>query len=324
MRRMVSMLVSLLAVVIVFQPQPLSADMGSVLGEIEWGDNPQQVVEKVRAEKLNALREDSRLRNDRPAMQQARNKVLDDMRRIEDSYYELRGSETDYDMSIITTEFTRNNGESLLLVRDRTAQHFYFFLDGSLYKLVVAYQQDHVDHLDFEAFMSRVRQQYGEPASTEYGSVRGEEGIVEALWRDGPYKLRVNDRRGFFGTFTMTFMDRETVERLVAQGREFGGRGEEEDVGRVSDRVQALTQPSTGPRRGSRVAQELTGDIEVDLSTGEEEEEEEEEEASASATPTPSSSPSPSTSSSSSSTPTSTRPASTEEDDDDDDDLVIY
>lgn len=321
MRRFVSILISVVAIAVVFQPQPVSAELGSVLGEIEWGDNPEQVVEKLRSQKLAELREDSRLRNDRPAMQRARTGVLDNMRRIEDSYTELRGAETDYDMSIITNEFTKNNGESLLRVRDDMAQRFYFFLDGSFYKLVIAYVQDHVEHMDFEAFMSRVRQQYGEPSATEYGTVRGEESIVEALWRDGPYKLRINDRRSFFGTFTMTFSDRETVERLVAADRTFGGRGEEEEQTRVSDRVRSLTEPSTRPRRRSTAADELSGDIEVNLPVRQIAEEEDEEEASSSPTPTPSASSRPS--SDDTPTPTPQRDTSTD-DDDDDDDLVIY
>ncbi len=318
MRVLISTIAAVLAVSILCFASTASADIGSTLGEIEWGDSPDEVVQKLRTAKLQALREDSRLRNDRPAMQRARQDVLDQVRRIEDSHTELRGDETDYDVSVVGTEFTKNNNEAMIRVRDNTAQRFYFFIDNHFYKLVIAYYQEQVENVGFSAFIERVRQQYGEPATTEYGTVRGEEGLVEAIWQDSESKLRVNDRRGFFGTYTMTFSDREFIERWDERGRKFGGRGEEEQDHVVSDRVRSLTQPSATQRRSP--VEDMVGEVEIDLGSDEEEEEEEKEETTAS-------SPAASEPSSAPSEPReqpSSRPQPAADDDDDDDDLVIY
>ena len=314
MRHLVSTVAAVMGLTILLVAPSASADINSTLGEIEWGDSPDEVVQKLRTAKLQALREDPRLRNDRPAMQRARQDVLDHVRRIEDSLTELRGDETDYDVSVIATEFTKNNNESMIRVRDDSAQRFYFFIDNHFYKLVIAYYQDQVENVGFSAFIDRVRQNYGEPASTEYGSVRGEEGVVEAMWQDSDSLLSVNDRRGFFGTYTMTFSDREFVERWEERGRKFGGRGEEEPDEGVSDRVRALTQPSTSPQRSP--VEDMVGQVEIDLGSDEKEEEDEEATSSAAAeSPAPEQEEAPSR-------PTPRRqPAA---DDDDDDDLVIY
>lgn len=319
MRRHVSIIASVAVAVVICFSTTANAEIGSALGDLEWGDDVETVLEKLRAEKLAELREDSRLRNDRPAMQQARQRVLDQMRQVEDSYTELKGEETDYDVSVIATEFTANNGEAILRVRDDVAQRFYFFIGGHFYKLVVAYYQDQVKNIGFSAFVDRVRQQYGEPVSREYGTVRGEEGVVEAMWKDGDHHLRVNDRRAFFGTYTMTFGDRQSIEQWEQQGRTFGGNDDEEEAHQVSDRVRSLSEPSGGERRSA--VEDMVGEVEVDL--GRDEEEEEEEAAStAAAEPTPSADEDPDPEPEPDPTP---RPQRAEpEEEDDDDDLVIY
>ena len=314
MRLLTSFLFCLVALSLV--ATTATAEIGNTLGEIEWGDNPQQVLEKLRTAKLAELREDHTLRANPAQMQRARQGVLDQMRRVEDSHTDLRGERTDYDMSIIATEFTKNNNESVLRVRDNVAQHFYFFIDNELYKLVIAYNQDQVQHLGFQAFVDRVTQRYGAPVSTERGTIRGEEGMVEATWMDTHNTLRVNNRRQFFGTFTMAFSDRQFEERWTERGRVFGGNDQEEEAYQVSDRVRQLTAPSDH-RRGSAL-DSMVGEITVDLSTGDEDEEDEAEEStSASAGSQPAAQEQP-----------ASRPRQRQRrqqpQEDDDDDLVIY
>lgn len=294
-------------------PQTAMADLGDVLGEIEWGDDRDEVLEKLSTAKLDAVREDPQFRGDPAALQRARQRTLDRVRAIEDSYYELEGDSTNYDMSVVASEFTTNNNESLLRVRDRVAQRYYFFIDGEFYKMSVAYDGDHVQNVGFEAFVNRVRQQYGDPASTDYDG----DDLSEATWRDDKFELRVNDRRDYFGTFTMTFSDRQRLQRLAQEGREFGGSDFEHDEGptQMSERVQAVTTPS-GDRDRSRAADAITGGVGEEITLGSDEEEEEADEPpsepAASPSPAQEEQPAPATT-------TSPTPAS-----DDDDDLVIY
>ena len=295
---------------LVLAPQVAMADLGSVLGEVEWGDDRDTVLEKLRAAKLDAVRNDPQFQGNPGALQRARQQTLDRLRRVEDSYYELEGRRTDYHMSVVSGEFTSNNGESLLRVRDRVAQRFYFFLDGEFYKLTVAYDTDHVANIGFEAFVNRVQQEYGEPASRDYD---GDE-LRQVTWEDGEFKLRVDDQREYFGTFTMTFSDRQRVQRWSSEGREFGGNHQEEEEGpsAYSQRVEAVTGPSEGRRQSA--ADALIGGLGEDVALLEEEEEDEEV-AETRPDPRPSE---PAREERPASRPTPTTSAS------DDDDLVIY
>ncbi len=250
--------------------------LDSALGDIEWGDDKETVLEKLRGQKLDEIRKDRRNRGDHAGMQRARQRVLDDMRRIEDSYTKLEGQRTGYEVSVITGEFTKDNNESVLRVRDDVAQRFYFFIDDGFYKLMVAYDPDHIANIGFSAFINRVRQHYGQPTDSEYGRSDGRETLVKARWQDGEHELTVEDRRDYFGTFTMAFTDRELSQRLRSEGREFGGSDVDLDDqgGQVSERVRALTEP--GELGSHDAAESMVGPVDVSLTPTEQAEKEEE------------------------------------------------
>ncbi len=309
MRRVASMLIALLAITLIMLPATASADLGGVLDDIEWGDDKETVLEKIRSAKLNELRDDDRLRADQRAMQTARQQALDRMRHIEDSYTVLEGDRTGFEVSVIAPEFTADNNESMLRVRDNIAQRFYFFLEGEFYKLVIAYDEEHIENVGFQNFVEQTGQQYGSPSST------GDETVT---WRDSDHLLTVRDQRSYFGTYTMTFSDRERVEELERAGETFGGNDEEpEDVG-VSERVEAVTTPGEDESQG--VVDDMIGgeQLDVDFSTDEEEDEADEEEEATAAADEPDPQPQQDEPS-----PAPTQPAGGD-DDDDDDDVVIY
>ncbi len=320
MRYLASMGAGFLVLALLFVPQVAMADLGQILGEVQWGDDKEAVVEKLRADKLDQVRSDSRFRDNPSAMQRARQQTLDRVRAIEDSYYQLEGERTDYSMSVIGGEFTPNNDESLLRVRDDVAHRYYFFLDGEFYKLSVVYDSDHVANVGFEAFISRVQQQYGEPSSTDYDG----DSLQQATWEDSEFKLRVDDHSDFFGTFTMTFSDRTRVQRLNQEGREFGGGHIDPDEGpsAVSERVQSVTGQSDSSERQS-AADALIGGVGEDVRLGDDDEKEEEDDDVAEAQPDPAPAESQPQQEEPASAP-STPSAAPTADDDDDDDLVIY
>ena len=321
MRYFLSAVAGLVMVGLLLIPQVAMADLGDVLGDIEWGDDRDAVLEKLRDAQLEELRNNRELRNDRAAMQRARQQVLDHMRRVEDSYTPLEGERTDYNVSVVSGEFTSDNAESLMRIRDRHAQRFFFFLDDEFYKLVVAYDPDHIDGVGFPGFVGEAQREYGEPTSMTPGT--------RAVWRDGDVEMRVDDRRNYFGTFTMTFVDRQRVEELEEQGEVFGGRDDSDDDGGVSARVQAVTGPSDGSDNESVVDSLVGGGPEdVEFSSDDDEPEEEESEPRAESSSSDSDSGSTSSSGDDSEEPApSPQPrAEPDEDDDDDDDggLMIY
>ncbi len=242
--------------------------LASVLGDITWGDRKNDVVQKMRSTMLNKLKEDPKLRSDRTLMQEEHRKVLARVKVIEDSYTELKGERSGFEVSVISGEFMQNNGEAMLRVRDDVAQRFYFFLDGQFYRMVVAYNPDYLAKVGFEAFVVQTARRYGKPVGTEYGEIRGEEELIQATWNDGGSELRVENKKEFFATFTMTFTDAAMLKRLQSSQRSVGaGAG----VGKRDSEVSALVQglsDSSATDRNERVVDHLVGSIKVDLSDG--------------------------------------------------------
>lgn len=241
--------------------------LSSVLGDISWGDRKNDVIQKMRNGMLNKLREDPKLRSDRTLMQEEHRKVLARVKAIEDSYTELKGDRSGFEVSVISGEFMQNNGEAMLRVRDDVAQRFYFFIDGQFYRMVVAYNPDYLAKVGFEAFVVQTARRYGKPVGTEYGEVRGEEELIQATWNDGGSELRVENKKEFFATFTMTFTDAAMLKRLQGSKRSVGTGGAGKRDAEVSALVQGLSD-SAATDRNERVVDHLVGNISVDLSDG--------------------------------------------------------
>jgi len=245
--------------------------MSSVLGNLEWGDSPKKVIKQLKEDRLEQLRRDSALKADQVLMQQARKEALDWNKKVEKSYTKLKGKRTGYEFSVVSSEFTLNVGEALIRARDKVAQRFYFFKDGRLYKLVVAYDKDYLQNVEFEDFAVQTARKYGRPVSTEYGELYGAEELVAVKWEDRFTYLDVQNKAEFFGTYVMVFSDRKKVKRLQASGRPFGGSDKGDEDESISSEVAALTSGTS--KADDTVLDDLVGEVKLDLNEGRPEDE---------------------------------------------------
>ncbi len=242
------------------------ARIDAVLGDLKWGDSKKKVLDYIKDQRLDALKKDKKLKKDRVRMQAERKRVLEWHSKVEDSYTRFKKKEgSEYEVSLISNHYTKNNGESMLLARDKVAQRFFFFIDGQLYKIVVAYDQDYVKGVGFEAFVGQSARKYGRPVSLEYGELYGEDELVRVTWKDKTSILELENQREFFGTYSMVFSDRERIKQLLASDRNFGGndKGVEDSV---SSEVASLTQDNGSKNEGA--LGDLVGSIDIDDSKG--------------------------------------------------------
>jgi len=252
------------AVALVFTVSPANAgdkELESVLGEVEWGDSRDEVLQKLKQEMLRELRQREDLEHNRVEMQEARERVMEKFDRIRESYEELDGENSGYRVSVVSDEFTRNNDEALLEVDDKAAQRFYFFSDGALFKLVVVYKESYLQGVGFERFVGQVGDKYGSADETETREINGEPTLARAIWRSPTTLLEAKNQREFFATYSLVFADRQRVEQMRAREGEFGGSGK--SSAEVSNRVQKLKEGSENDQNAD-VVDEMVGE-EVDL-----------------------------------------------------------
>lgn len=263
--RLVSGLVVVLSVLCFALPAFAGANDGlaAPLGNIEWGDKREKVVEKVRQQMLDGLRKRDDLKHDRVLMQRERRRLLDEIARFKKSYEKL-DSDTSYKVSIISDEFIKGNGEAVMRVKDKIANRYYFFIDGGLYKMVVAYNQQYLKSVGFETFVVQAAKKYGKPADTTYGYADGEEVLTAAEWKDKKTVLRVKNKKEFYDTFTMTFAEKSTDKRLMAKRESMDDGSDDEEL---SSEVKALTARSSTDADAD-VVDSIVGDSEINLNEG--------------------------------------------------------
>ncbi len=240
--------------------------LSAVLGEIEWGDSKAEVLDKMKTQLMAEAKEDAKAKRDPVLLQKARKKALSRYKAADKSYTKLEGTDTGYEVSVIADEFSVNNGESFIRVKDRVAQRFYFFVDGGLYKLVVAYNGSYLRDTDFETFVAVSARKYGRPTSAEYDDIRGEEQLALVTWEDRETSLAVKNKKELFDTYTMAFSDRQTLKRLASQKRRVGGNDKDEEE--LSATVQDLATSSDTDGNSAIVDQISGGKTNIDFNEG--------------------------------------------------------
>lgn len=231
-------------------------ELAKVLGDMEWGDSKDEVLKKMRSQLMDEARKDPKIKRDPLLLQKARKQALDRHKKAEKSYTRLSGDDTGYEVSVISDEFSSDNGESFIRVKDEVAQRFYFFVDNKFYKLVVAYNGSYLRDTDFETFVAMSARKYGRPTAAEYDDIRGEEQLALVNWQTPETALAVKNKKELFDTYTMVFSDRQTLKRLAAQNRAVGGSDKDEEE--VSAQVKDLMSGSETDSNAT-VVDNLTG-----------------------------------------------------------------
>lgn len=212
--------------------------LAAVLGDVSWGDSKEDVLKKMKSQLMTEARKDPKVKRDPLLMQKARKGALDRHKKAEKSYTRLIGENTGYEVSVIGDEFSSDNGEAFIRVKDSVAQRFYFFIDNRFYKLVVAYNSSYLRGTDFESFVALSARKYGRPTEAEYDDIRGEEQLALVSWQDPETSLAVKNKKELFDTYTMAFTDRQTLKRLQAKKGRVGGSDKDSDE--LSAQVQDL------------------------------------------------------------------------------------
>lgn len=237
----------------------------SALGDIRWGDSRKVVLKKIKEARFKKLQNDNKLKADQVAMSRARRDAQIWFSEIEKSFQKFNGKRSGFEVSVIAGEYSEKNGESMLHVRDKVAQRFFFFIDGRFYKMVVAYKREYLKGVAFEDFAGQTARRYGRPVDTEYMEIQGEEELVNVRWEDKTTELRINNLSEFFGTYTMAFTDRVKLKALAKSGKRFGGSEKEEES--LSQEVASLTETSRSSMKDNAI-DSLIGDVELDVNEG--------------------------------------------------------
>lgn len=191
---------------------PVSAEISKAL-PLPWGTGHSKVISHYTDQIRTAYR--AKLGKATGAIEEDRLRTEMDreIAKIRDSYIEFRGQRTGWRVSFIGEEFRDSAGQSMVVVQESNAQRFYFFHNDQLRKMFVAFNAEVFPGLNFEQFAERIQQRYG-PAQrvTKTNARTQQEELVELRWQDQTTRLAAIDQTGFYGIFSLRFMDKNVPQ----------------------------------------------------------------------------------------------------------------
>jgi hypothetical protein len=229
------------------------------MGELKWGMSKDDLLTKVTdkiKEKYRPLVAKSKSAMDEDRL---RTQAKDEMRAARESYVEFTGGSTGWDVSFIKGEFTHNNDESMIVVRDENSQNFYFFFGGRLWKWYKAFDASVFKAGDFQSFAASVQRRFGE-ATDVHGQMADGAGERHWLeWQDDSTRLRAIDQTSFYGFYCLVFEEKETLKNLARLRTNAPKREEKRHA-----LVEAVTSGDTAqPDDSPNIVDRITGKIRV-------------------------------------------------------------
>lgn len=185
------------------------------MGEIQWGWTPKQVYRHLKAQIEARYQEPIAKSTDAIEEDRLRHQMAEEAREIRDSYFEFDGTASAYDSGYLRGEFTHNNGESLLRVRTKTTQDYFFFINDKLWKRYRAFDASVFEGASFDEFGRALQQRYGK-AKRKSGSLHGGGGPTTQWyeWREPKILAKAVDNNEFYGFYCLILENPKTVAQL--------------------------------------------------------------------------------------------------------------
>ena len=184
------------------------------MGEIQWGWTPKQVYRHLKSDIEASYQEPISKTTDAIEEDRLRHKMAEEARQIRDSHFEFDGTPSAYDSSYLKGEFTHNNGESLIRVRTKTTQDYFFFIKERLWKRYRAFDASVFEGATFAQFGNALQQRYGKAKKKNGVLVPGGEPSDWYEWKESRVSARAVDNNEFYGFYCLILEDPKTVARL--------------------------------------------------------------------------------------------------------------
>lgn len=184
------------------------------MGDIQWGWSPKQVYRQLKKDIEAAYQEPLSETTDAIEEDRLRHKMTEEIREIRDSYFEFDGTPSAYDSGYLSSEFTHHNGESLLRVRTKNTQDYFFFINERLWKRYRAFDASVFEGASFAQFGAALQKRYGKATQKRGVLQPGSEPTQWYEWREPGMLARAVDNNEFYGFYCLILEDPKTVARL--------------------------------------------------------------------------------------------------------------
>ena len=225
------------------------------MGEIQWGWTPKQVYRHLKKDIEASYQEPISKTTDAIEEDRLRHRMAQEARQIRDSYFEFDGTASAYDSSYLKGEFTHKNGESLLRVRTKTTQDYFFFIKERLWKRYRAFDASVFEGATFAQFGDALQQRYGKAKKKSRSPAAGGESVQWYEWREPRVLARAVDNNEFYGFYCLILENPKTVARLSRL------RKNKPEQGEASDTLVDMVADESNNDQHADIADRITGEI---------------------------------------------------------------
>lgn len=184
------------------------------MGDIEWGWSPKQVYRQLKKNVEASYAEPIAAATDAIEEDRLRHKMEREIQQIRDSFFEFDGTPSAYDSGYLSGEFTHENGESLLRVRTKNTQDYFFFIKERLWKRYRAFDASVFEGASFAEFGAALQQRYGKAKKKSQPPQPGGEPAQWYEWKEPRVLARAVDNTEFYGFYCLILEDPKTVAQL--------------------------------------------------------------------------------------------------------------
>jgi hypothetical protein len=220
-------------------------------GTFKWGMQAEEVMAQVRQSIESKFQPKiAQAAQDPGKQQRLRDQQQREITEVKKSFTKFEGQKTGWDVSIIGPEFQQNTAEAVLVNKEDVWTRYFFFFEGSLYKMYLAFNKDAIGGKTFAEFGKSMEAKYGR-AKEVYRDDKMRGGIKHTLdhyeWSaPGGEKLKLVDRSEFYGVYCLVLYEGGTQDRVVERRKAVNPGTVEKDA-----LVEAVTAKESGGGRDS-------------------------------------------------------------------------
>jgi hypothetical protein len=230
---------------------PSSDKISEAMTGIKWGMSREDLIKQSTTKIKEKYRPLIAKTKDAVEEDRLRQEARQELDAIKKGTVDFDGRSTGWDVSFLKGEFTQNNNESMLVVRDGNSQNFYFFIEGKLWKWYKAFDAAVFPAGNFGVFAATLEKRFGDGKEGEAGKRKW------LQWQDKATQLRAVDETDFYGFYCLVFEEKATVDQLAKLRT---NSGESDDKKHAF--VEAVTSGRTeNPDDSSNIADRISGRI---------------------------------------------------------------
>lgn len=190
---------------------PQASSVSQALGELRWNMGKADLLKilkaRIQAEFQARVKSERDIVRQDALYQEAKDRYL----RVTDAFVTFDARKNGWDVSPLADEFRRGTDESMLVIDDRSARDYYFFIRGKLWKWYRELKAE-ANGGDYEQVAEVLRTQFGASPARQAGRTEGGAAEAGLSWSDPSTRVTLIQRGA---EICLIFEARATLEQLT-------------------------------------------------------------------------------------------------------------